>query len=145
MPSRGNRWLNPKPKASMASNITIEHDHRNSGFSLIKHGGSFHSCVKLPEGISKNEHLLPIKHGFNARFLPNPLTLRHHKLPARTRSWAIRCKSSWRLPLGCQKSTQNWEDSKMNNISGLQRQHLWYIDVLYYIDVKFDISKSYVL
>jgi hypothetical protein len=32
------------------TNIAIENDHRNSGFSLIKNGGSFHSYVKLPEG-----------------------------------------------------------------------------------------------
>ena len=30
----------------------MENDHRNSGFSQLQNGGSFHSYVKLPEGIS---------------------------------------------------------------------------------------------
>ena len=30
--------------------IAIENGHRNSGFTVLKNGGSFHSYVKLPEG-----------------------------------------------------------------------------------------------
>ena len=35
----------------LCQKLAIENGHRNSGFS-IQNGGSFHSYVKLPEGIS---------------------------------------------------------------------------------------------
>ena len=48
-------WLNPIVKRStlwLCQQLAIENGHRNSEFSRWKNGGSFHSYVKLPEGIS---------------------------------------------------------------------------------------------
>ena len=33
------------------TNIAIENGHRNSGFSQLENGGSFHCYVSSPEGI----------------------------------------------------------------------------------------------
>ena len=34
------------------TNIAIEHDHRNSGFFPIEHGGSFHSYVNVYQRVN---------------------------------------------------------------------------------------------
>ena len=42
--------------------IAIENDHRNSGFTQLENGGSFHTYVSLPEGKP------PFSYGFSYGF-----------------------------------------------------------------------------